>query len=220
MQYKIFLTSLAAVAFLGAGCQPPVEAPLSSEPEQTKTTEAMSLLTPEQCQVILATTKEGADESTSNPDREACEKMIGEAAIAGATNKQPLPVPEHQEKFSGSKLGGSRSPLLEFNPADYTAAAKSGKLIVLYFYANWCPLCKAEFPKVIAAFDAETSNAVVGFRVNFNDTETSAEEKELAREFGVAYQHTKVFVKNGKRILKAPDSWDTARYTSEINKAK
>jgi len=35
----------------------------------------------------------------------------------------------------------------------------------------------------------------------------------------VGYQHTKVFLKNGKRILKAPDSWDKDRYMFEINKA-
>jgi hypothetical protein len=56
--------------------------------------------------------------------------------------------------------------------------------------------------------------------VNFKDDQTDVDEKALAMEFGVAYQHTKVFVKNGVKVLKAPDSWDSARYTSEIAKNK
>lgn len=59
----------------------------------------------------------------------------------------------------------------------------------------------------------------MGFRVSYNDDEVTPEEKALAREFGVAYQHTKVFIKNGKQVLKAPDGWDKARYLAEIQKA-
>jgi len=59
---------------------------------------------------------------------------------------------------------------------------------------------------------------VIGFRVNYNDDFTDDDERALARKFGVAYQHTKVFVKNNKRLLKAPDSWGKNRYGTEIAK--
>jgi thiol-disulfide isomerase/thioredoxin len=120
--------------------------------------------------------------------------------------------------YKGAVLAGKSSPLLDFTKADYDAAVKSGKLVALFFYADWCPLCKAEFPKMISAFDAETGSSVVGFRVNYKDGATDADEKALASQFGVAYQHTKVFVKGGKQVLKAPDTWDAARYTLEIAK--
>ncbi len=119
-------------------------------------------------------------------------------------------------QFSGTVLAGSKAKLIEFNKADYDKAVVSGNLVVLYFYANWCPICKAEFPKMQAAFNELSSDRVVAFRVNFKDNETSAEEEALARQFGVPYQHTKVFLKGGKQVLKAPDSWDTERYISEI----
>ena len=122
-------------------------------------------------------------------------------------------------EYNGLLLAGSSSPLISFNVADYKLAIQSNKLIVLYFYANWCPLCKAEFPKMQQAFNTLTTDQVIGFRVNFKDNETDQDEVALAREFGVAYQHTKIFIKNGQRILKAPDSWDSARYTQEISKA-
>lgn len=132
------------------------------------------------------------------------------------SNITPAPVLPGAS-YTGAVLAGSQSPLLEFTKADYDKALASNDLIVLYFYANWCPICRAEFPLMQAAFNQLGRGGVVGFRVNFNDDETDEFEKALAREYGVAYQHTKVLVQSGKRILKSPETWDTARYISEIS---
>lgn len=118
--------------------------------------------------------------------------------------------------YSGEVLAGTSSPLLAFNQADYEKALAEGKLVTLYFYANWCPICRAEFPLMQSAFNQLNSSQVVGFRVNYNDNETDANEVALARQFGVAYQHTKVFVRGGEQILKSPEEWSTQRYTQEI----
>lgn len=126
---------------------------------------------------------------------------------------------EMMQGYTGNLLAGTQTPLLDFVKADYDKELKSGKLVVLYFYANWCPICKAEFPVMQSVFNELTTDKAIGFRVNYNDNETDAAEKALAKEFGVAYQHTKVFVKNGEKILKAPDGWDRTRYLKEINKA-
>ena len=123
------------------------------------------------------------------------------------------------EKYAGTVLAGKSAPLLDFVKGDYDMAVTSDRLVILYFYANWCPICKAEFPNMQAAFTDLTTDKVIAFRVNYNDNQTDNDEKNLAREFGVAYQHTKVFVRNGQRILKSPDGWDKNRYITEINKA-
>ncbi len=138
-------------------------------------------------------------------------------AKEGTGNKN---VREGIPNYVGALLAGKSAPLLDFAQSDYKAALKSDTLIVLYFYANWCPICKAEFPMMQEAFNELTTTKVIGFRVNYNDDQTDNDEKNLAREFGVAYQHTKVFVKNGKRILKSPEGWDDKRYDIEINKAR
>jgi len=121
--------------------------------------------------------------------------------------------------FSGTVLAGSTAPLLEFNQADYEKALQSKELVVLYFFANWCPICLAEIPHLYGAFNELDSDKVIGFRVSYRDNETDNSEEDIARSFGVAYQHTKVFIKNGERILKSPSTWDKNRYISEINKA-
>lgn len=122
-------------------------------------------------------------------------------------------------KYAGTVLAGKSAPLLDYTKADYDEAIASDKLVVLYFYANWCPICKAEFPSMQSEFNKLTTDTVIGFRVNYNDSDTDNNERALASQFGVAYQHTKVFVKNGKRILKSPEGWDEKRYDTEINKA-
>lgn len=122
------------------------------------------------------------------------------------------------EGYSGKVLAGSTSPLLDFKKGDYDKTLASDKLVVLYFYANWCPICKEEVPKLEKAFNELHTDKVVGFRLNFNDNETDNDEKKLAEEFGVGYQHTKILLKNGKSVLRAIESWDKEKYLKEISK--
>lgn len=137
-------------------------------------------------------------------------KMVGQMTAEGGS------TPEK----GGEILAGKLAPLINFKKTDYEAAVKSDKLVVLYFYANWCPICKEEVSNALyPTFNELTTDRVIGFRINYNDSETDDNERNLAREFGVAYQHTKVFLKNGQRVLKSPEQWDKSRYLEEINKA-
>lgn len=133
-------------------------------------------------------------------------------------NESDAMMEKGEMKYSGAVLAGKSALLLDFRKADYDAAP-AGKLVVLYFYADWCPICRAEIPRLYEAFDELDNENVIGFRVNFNDGSTDADERALARQYGIAYQHTKVFVKNGQQVLKSPETWEKQRYLAEINKA-
>ena len=123
-----------------------------------------------------------------------------------------------ESSFKGKVLAGTTSKYLEFNKVDYDEALKEKKKILLYFYASWCPLCKKEQPETMAAFNELNDPNLVGFRVHYNDGEDNNDAKALAQQFQVPYQHTKVILKDGKQVLKAPDSWDKQRYLTELAK--
>jgi thiol-disulfide isomerase/thioredoxin len=131
----------------------------------------------------------------------------------------PSAVEGVMTNYTGSILAGNSSPLLDFKKADYDKALVSGKPVLLYFYASWCPICKTETRDALyPAFNELTSDGVVGFRVNYKDGDTDSDETALARQFGVTYQHTKVILKNSEQVLKSGESWDKSRYLTEINK--
>lgn len=173
---------------------------------------------------IEKTENVGTDAKPIDPNAEMKKKddnlpapSDGEATQSKDTDGKIVEPKKEQQLFTGKVIAGKRTLLLEFNGVDYEAALKSGKIVVLYFYANWCPICKAEVSTALyPAFNELDTDQVIGFQVNFNDNETDEDEKNVAREFGIAYQHTKVFLKNGSRVLKSPESWNKDRYASEI----
>lgn len=103
--------------------------------------------------------------------------------------------------YTGRVIAGKSSKLLRYNKADYDKAKSAGKIIFLNFYANWCPVCRAEAPEFNAGFDSLQTDKVIGFRVNWNDSETTDEDKQLARDFGITHQNTKIILKDGKKLF-------------------
>ncbi len=78
----------------------------------------------------------------------------------------------------------------------------SGKKRVLFFYASWCPTCRPA-DKEFQSNAERIPEEIQLFRVNYNDSDTDASEKELARQYGVTYQHTFVLIDgDGKEIKK------------------
>lgn len=73
---------------------------------------------------------------------------------------------------------------------------------VLFFYANWCPTCRP----ADASFKENENKIpedVTLIRVNYNDTDTDQNEKDLAEQFGITYQHTFVQIDSeGNEVTK------------------
>ncbi len=125
---------------------------------------------------------------------------------------------ESIEGGSEKILAGNSSKYIEFNQMDYENSISENKIILLYFYASWCPICMAEQQETFAAFNELENDKVIGFRVNYKDSATDKDEENIAEEFGIPYQHTKVIVHNGKKVLKSLEQWNKERYLEELNK--
>ncbi|MBP9817610.1 thioredoxin family protein [Candidatus Shapirobacteria bacterium] len=71
---------------------------------------------------------------------------------------------------------------------------------ILFFYASWCPTCKpadASFSQNIE----KIPQGVTLIRVNYNDPETDQEEKDLAKKYGIVYQHTFVQINSSGEVV-------------------
>lgn len=118
----------------------------------------------------------------------------------------------------GSMMAANSTPIVEKSTmmADQTAPSASGYVPysqaaldaasnqrrVLFFYASWCPTCRP----ADADFSANAANLpadMTVIRVNYNDPDTDEDEKELAKLYGVTYQHTFVQIdSSGKALTK------------------
>lgn len=112
-----------------------------------------------------------------------------------------LSQPAEQPKMAQEKTAKNNpSRYVEYSKTALDQAAIGRR--VLYFYANWCPICKP----ADADFKANSSKIpsdVTVIRVNYSDADTDQEEKNLAKEYAVTYQHTFVQIDGqGKEITK------------------
>lgn len=87
---------------------------------------------------------------------------------------------------------------------------------VLFFFANWCPTC-IPADKNFEENISKIPDDVTLIRVNYNDSDTDQEEKDLAKKYGVTYQHTYVQIdKNGNEVTK----WNGGQITELLSKVK
>jgi len=147
------------------------------------------------------------------------ENVIDKEEIGSGDTSAAPSDPQGSFVATGEVLAGSTTPFVDFNQSDYDRALRENRFIVLYFYANWCPICRVELTRLKPAFDELELPNVVGFQVSYNDNQTDDFEENLARQFGIAYQHTKIFLKGGQQVLKNGETWSKARYIEEITKA-
>jgi len=115
--------------------------------------------------------------------------------------KKDLPVTETPKQEVMEKKGESaNSRYLSYSKTVFDTS--SDKRRILYFYATWCPTCKIANEDFTANPNKIPEDMVV-IRTNYNDPETDQEEKELAKKYGISYQHTFVQIDaQGKELKK------------------
>lgn len=89
----------------------------------------------------------------------------------------------------------------DFTREAFDMARSEGKTVLIYFEANWCPICREQKPVNESAFaKLMDDNDVMVFVANFNDSEETADDKAIQGELGVVYQHTFIFFKPSGEI--------------------
>lgn len=105
-----------------------------------------------------------------------------------------------KEESTDDAMMKKDSRYVEYSKSALDQAA--GNRRVLYFYANWCPTCRPTDANLKQNVDKIPQDLIV-IRVNYNDSDTDQEEKDLAKKYDVIYQHTFVQIdNNGNQVTK------------------
>jgi len=134
-------------------------------------------------EAVVQKDSQNSMEKTETPEQAAMEKKEGEAMVKKTDDKMMVD-----------------SRYLEYSKVALEKAATKRR--VLFFYASWCPTCRPadeNFKENISKLPED----VTLIRVNYNDPDTDQEEKDLAKKYGITYQHTYVQIDGtGKEVTK------------------
>jgi len=93
-----------------------------------------------------------------------------------------------EDENTATKLIGKMAPLdytvKDMNGIDVRLSTFKGKVIVLNFWATWCPPCKEEIPDLVALQDLYRADIVV---LGLSFTDTPQQLREYAAQHGINY---------------------------------
>ena len=90
-----------------------------------------------------------------------------------------------------------------FTPADFSAAQKAGKPILVEIHADWCPTCKAQAPIISELRKQPKFKELMVFRVDFDS------QKDAVKQFRARSQSTLITFKGAS---------ETGRSVGDTNK--
>ena len=90
--------------------------------------------------------------------------------------------------------GGSFAAEQNFDRASFDKLVADGKPVVVNFYADWCPTCKAQQVSVTALANDPRLKDLTIFKADYD------KEKELKKLLRVSSQSTFVVFKAGKEV--------------------
>ena len=82
--------------------------------------------------------------------------QAAEARSRRAAEAEGLSVGQRAPAFSVHDLKGERHTLKQYR----------GRIVVLHFWASWCPYCRGEIPKLLQVYEHESSQGVTVLAVS------------------------------------------------------
>jgi len=128
-------------------------------------------------------------------------KTIPTAEVTKVQLEEPI-LPQNDSTSEGAM--GEKESTVSPRYAPYSESAfraSADMRRVLFFYASWCPTCRpadTDFTNNMSKIPED----VVVFRVNYNDPDTDQDEKDLAEQYGITYQHTYVQIDALGQVVK------------------
>lgn len=109
------------------------------------------------------------------------------------TEPRSTSQPRNPEGVINKEVESSNYKL--YSKTEYEKALAEKKITMLYFTANWCPICREQEPVNMEALKSlEEDKDIIAFRVHILDSETTKETEALAEKYDISYQHTTVII--------------------------
>lgn len=123
---------------------------------------------------------------TRNTPTLTLEKTTKTAAMPENTPEKPQPNTVRAQPNSGHYI--------DYSPTALSQAFADNNRVVLFFYAPWCPYCRA----ADKAFSENTNKIPAGVTLLKTDYDNNT---ELKQKYGVTYQHTFVQIDNSGNLI-------------------
>ena len=125
---------------------------------------------------------------------------LSEKSVPGEPDDEMMQKGENNSSGSETDGGSGNTGYISYSKTAFDNASSTRR--VLFFYASWCPTCIAADTNISQNLDKIPSDVTL-IKVNYNDPETDQEEKDLAKKYGITYQHTFVQIDSeGNEITK------------------
>ncbi|MEK7113174.1 MAG: thioredoxin family protein [Patescibacteria group bacterium] len=112
---------------------------------------------------------------------------------------QTTNVPRNPEGVINQEVESSNYK--PYSKTGYEKALAQKKVTMLYFTANWCPICREQEPINMETLEELSEDKdIIAFRVHILDSETTPEGEKLADDFTVRYQHTTIILDSEGKI--------------------
>jgi len=99
-----------------------------------------------------------------------------------------------------------------FDQAEFEAAQRAGKPILVEVWASWCPICKAQAP-ILSRLKSETRfKELVAFGIDFDA------QKNLLKTFNVQKQSTLIVFKGKQEVGRSTGETNAAAIEALLDK--